>query len=145
MDMAHILNRGMAEYATAVDIDVRYRDIDSVGHVNNAVFVSYLEHARVEYIQAVLALSAVDPGFVLVNVEVNFEREILLGQDVVVGLRVSDIGTSSITMDYEITADGKRAATAKSVIVPYDEDAGESRPVPDEWRERIASHEGTTF
>jgi acyl-CoA thioester hydrolase len=133
---------GMTEYETEVAVPTRYRDVDSVGHVNNAVYVTYLEQARVEYIQAVFDASPIDPGFVVVHVSVDYERPIQLEEAVVVALRVSEIGESSITMEYEIRADDTRAATAESVIVPFDRESGTSRPVPDDWRERIESHEG---
>lgn len=137
--------RDMDGFETQVDVDVRYRDIDSVGHVNNAVYVSYLEEARVSYIQNVFDEALLDPGFVVVNLTINYERQVTLGETVTVGIRVSNIGTSSITMAYEIWANGERAATAETVIVPVAESGAESRPVPDDWRERIAAHEGTSF
>jgi acyl-CoA thioester hydrolase len=135
----------MTEYASEIEIPVRYRDIDSVGHVNNAVYVTYLEQARVEYIEEVLGASALDPGFVIANVEVDYERPILVDETVTVGLGVTDIGTASIEMAYDVRANGHRAATATSVLVPYNRESGESRPVPDEWRELIAAHEEQDF
>jgi acyl-CoA thioester hydrolase len=133
---------GVTEYETEISVPTRYRDVDSVGHVNNAVYVTYLEQARVEYIQAVFDASPVDPGFVVAHVSVDYERPIQLDETVVVALRVDEIGESSITMSYEIRADGALAATAESVIVPFDRESNGSRPVPDDWRERIQAHEG---
>jgi acyl-CoA thioester hydrolase len=136
---------GMTEYETEVELSVRYRDIDSVGHVNNAVYVSYLEEARVAYIKRVFGVSAVDPGFVVAHISVDYERPIELGETVIVALGVTALGESSITMTYEIRADGARAATAETVIVPFDREAGTSRPVPDEWRDQIERYEGRSF
>lgn len=133
----------MTEYTTQIELPVRYRDIDSLGHVNNAVYVTYLEQARVEYIREVFATTPLAPGFVVVSVSVDYERPIKLGDTVVVALAVTDIGTTSVTMDYEIRADGTLAATAETVIVARDDQTGGSRTVPDAWRERIAAHEGT--
>jgi acyl-CoA thioester hydrolase len=135
----------MTEYATEVELPVRYRDIDSLGHVNNAVYVTYLEQARVEYIREVFAATPLDPGFVVAHVGVDYERSIELDDRVVVGLGVTDIGTSSITMSYEIRAGGELAATAETVIVASDPETGSPGPVPDAWRERIAEHEGRPF
>jgi len=135
----------MTEYATEVELTVRYRDIDSYGHVNNAVYVTYLEQARVEYIREVFATTALDPGFVVGGLSIDYERPIEFGEHVVVGLRVTDIGESSITMDYEIRADGDLAATAETTLVAFDPDTRTPRPVPDAWRERIAAHEGREF
>jgi acyl-CoA thioester hydrolase len=135
----------MTDYETEVSIQVRYRDIDTEKHVNNAVYVTYLEQARVEYIQEVFGAEPLDPGFVVVTVTVDYERPIEFGEDVLVGLGVTDIGTASIEMGYDLRADGERAATAETVIVPFDRENGTSEPVPDAWRERIAAHEGRNF
>ena len=133
----------MSEFSTAVKIPVRYRDIDTERHVNNAVYATYLEQARVEYIRDVIGAKPAEPDFVVASITIDFVRPIHLEDEVVVELGVTDIGRSSITMVYEILADGDRAASAESVIVTVDEDG--TRPVSDEWRTRIADHEGTSF
>lgn len=135
----------MAEFTTEVELPVRYRDIDSLGHVNNAVYLTYLEQARVEYVRDVFGTESPDSGFVVVHVSVDYERPIELDDRVVVALGVTGIGTASVTMDYEIRADGNLAATAETVIVAVDDGTGEPAPIPDVWRERIAAHEGRTF
>ena len=135
----------MPDYQMEVDLSVRYRDIDAVGHVNNAVYVSFLEQARVEYLDAVLDITELQPGFLVASVTVDYERPILLDEEVVVSLGVTDIGTASVEMGYEVRADGEVAATASSVIVAVDPETESSRPVPETWREKIAAHEGRTF
>ena len=136
---------GLEGYNTQMELEVRYRDIDSVGHVNNAVYVTYLEQVRTRYIEDVLDVDVVDPGFVIANINIDYKRPIRFGETVRVGVRVTDLGTSSILMDYEIYADGERAATADTVMVPFDPETDSSRPVPEEWREAIEAHEGRTF
>jgi acyl-CoA thioester hydrolase len=135
----------MTEYATEVALSVRYRDLDSLGHVNNAVYVTYLEQARVEYIREVFASTPLSPGFVVAHVSVDYERPVELDDDIVVALGVTDIGRTSITMGYEIRADGQLAATAETVIVALDDGSRRPRPIPDAWRERIATHENREF
>jgi len=135
----------MPDYQMEVDLSVRYRDIDAVGHVNNAVYVSFLEQARVEYLDAVLDITELQPGFLVASVTVDYERPILLDEEVVVSLGVTDIGTASVEMGYEVRADGEVAATASSVIVAVDPETETSRPVPETWSEKIAAHEGRTF
>lgn len=131
----------MREQPFTVDIDVRYNDVDLLGHVNNAIYASYLEAARVEYLPEVLG--TVDSlESVLAHLEIDFERPITLEDDVEVAIWVTDIGTSTITFAYEVRASGEVAATAETVQVAYDAEAKESRPVPDEWRERIEAFEG---
>lgn len=134
----------MTAHETEVELPVRYRDIDSLGHVNNAVYVTYLEQARVEYIQEVFDTIPHDPGFVVARLDVDYERAIELGATVVVALGVTDIGQSSVTMSYEIRADGTLAATAETTIVALDE-SGDPTRIRETWRERITAHEGRTF
>lgn len=132
----------MTEYQTEVEIPVRYRDIDSLGHVNNAVYVTYLEQARVEYIQEVFNTTPLDPGFVVAHVSLDYERPVELDERVVVALGVTDIGNASVTMGYEIRAEDRLAATAETVIVALDGETRDPVSIPDTWRERITAHEG---
>lgn len=134
----------MTEYSTETSFEVRYRDVDAVGHVNNAVYATYLEQVRIQYVEGVLGESTVDLDVAIANLTIDYERPIYLGETVTVRLRVSDVGTSSIHMEYEILADGERAATASTVMVPFDPDTGSSRPISEEWRDRIEAHEGRT-
>ncbi|MXV64283.1 acyl-CoA thioesterase [Natronorubrum sp. JWXQ-INN-674] len=124
-------------YDCTVATTVRLRDIDFMGHVNNAVYATFLEEARETYFRDVLGVSLVDVGTVLANLEIDYVRPIDADADVTVGVRVPELGTSSLPMEYEIRADGDRAATARTVQVLVDRETGESRPIPEEWRRRI--------
>ncbi len=125
---------GGASYT--VDVDVRLRDVDFMGHVNNAVYATYLEQAREAFFEAVLDVSLVDVGTVLVNLEIDYRRPIEATDDVEITLEVTELGGSSIPMEYEVRADGELAATARTVQVLVDEN-GDSKPLPGEWRSRI--------
>ncbi|WP_435349427.1 acyl-CoA thioesterase [Haloarchaeobius sp. HRN-SO-5] len=131
----------MRDEPFTVDIDVRYNDVDLLGHVNNALYSTYLEAARVEYLPEVLRTTeALDS--VLAHLEIDFERPITLEDDVEVAIWVTDVGNSTIRFAYEVRASGEVAATAETVQVVYDTETQEPRPVPDEWRERIEAFEG---
>jgi acyl-CoA thioester hydrolase len=132
----------MTDYSFVVDVDVRFRDIDAMGHVNNAVYATYLEEARTAYFEEVLDVALSDVDTVLANVELEFRRPVELGDDVTVAVRVPELGRSSIPMEYEVRADGEVAATGEAVQVAVNRDSRESRPIPDEWRERIEAFEG---
>jgi acyl-CoA thioester hydrolase len=118
-----------------VPIHIRWRDVDSYGHVNNAVYLTYLEEARDRWADSTL------PGtnFVIVRVAIDFRRELSLqDEDVVVTCRGSSYGTSSIrTVEQVIAEAGWVAAEAESVIVAHDERARRARPLTDEERERL--------
>lgn len=131
----------MEGYRYVVDIDVRYRDLDPVGHVNNAVYATYLEHTRTNYYADVLGLATEELSFVLAHVDIDYEISVEADDDVRVGIRVSRIGNKSMTTEFRVEASGETAATAESVQVVVDEE-GKPRPVPEEWRETILEYEG---
>lgn len=132
----------MAEFNYEKEMDVRFRDLDMMGHLNNAVYATYLEQARVEYIEDVVEQPLMEIGAVVADLHLDFERPIDWGDDVVVAVRADELGTSSIPLEYEIRVDGDVAATAETLMVTFDPEAGEPRPIPDAWRERIRNHEG---
>ena len=127
-------------------LQVRFRDIDAFGHVNNAVFFSYLELARIRYLLDVLepATPFERLPLILARVELDFRSPIMFGEDVEVTTQVDRIGRSSIAMSHRLTAgaEGRLVGESESVLVTYDYAAARPIPVPDDWRRTIAAHEG---
>ena len=110
---------------------VRFRDCDAMGHVNNAVYSTYLEESRIGVLGDLIA-------FILARVEIDFRSELRMGEDVEVHTRCSRIGTKSFDLEHVIsTSSGRVVAEAKSVLVSYDYERSVSVPVPDELRERL--------
>ncbi len=127
----------------AVDVTVRFRDIDAMGHVNNAVYATYLEHARVGYYRDVVGSSLAEADTVLAHLSVDYRAPIELDDGTVeVSVSVPRLGDSSIPMAYEVVASGAVAATAETVQVVIDRETGESVPIPEGWREAIEAFEG---
>jgi acyl-CoA thioester hydrolase len=117
-------------------IEIRWRDVDAYEHVNNAVYATYLEECRDEWLGRALAGVGDAWDYVLARVAIDFRRELRLEDDaVVVSCRLARIGTSSLTLREEIrTEDGTLAAESEAVLVARDRDAGRSRPLTDEER-----------
>jgi acyl-CoA thioester hydrolase len=132
----------MSEFNYEIELTVRYRDIDEMGHVNNAVYATYMEQARVQYIEDVVDEPMMNVGGVVADLHIDFERPIGWGEEVTIAVRAGELGTSSIPLEYEIRADGDVAATGKTLMVTFDRESETSRPIPDAWRERIDDHEG---
>lgn len=124
----------MTDMPFETEVPVRYSDRDTLGHVNNAIFATFLEEARIDFVQEVLEDSIEQRSMVIVNMEVDF-RAPVTGWNVTVGLDVTEVGESSFTIEYEIESDGELAATASTVQVAVDPASGETRPVPEKWRE----------
>jgi acyl-CoA thioester hydrolase len=121
---------------TQVTIPIRWRDVDNYGHVNNAVYLTYLEEARDRWVRETLGPEV---DFVIVRIAIDYRRE--LSQDdveVTVSCRGVGYGTSSIRTAEEIVAKaGWVAAASESVIVAHDANARASRPLTDEERETL--------
>jgi acyl-CoA thioester hydrolase len=117
-------------------IEIRWRDMDAYGHVNNGVYLTYLEEARDAWVQQTLGAITDTWDFVLARVAIDFEQE--LKQDdgaIVVRCALESMGRSSIRTREEIVKlDGAVSARAASVIVPRDPTSGRSRPLKDEER-----------
>lgn len=113
-----------------------------MGHVNNAVYATYVEQARAEYFEEILEEGLDAVSTVLATLELSYERPIFLGQSVTITITVPELGRSSLAMAYEVFADGERAATAESVQVFLDPETDEPSPIPDRFRERITEFEG---
>ena len=126
------------DYEFETEVQVRYRDVDEMGHVNNAVYATYLEQARTAYFREVIDTSLAETSIVLASLSIDFRNSIQLGDEVTVALGVPELGDSSIPMEYEIRlADGTVAATGETVQVAFDREERTPRPIPGEWREAI--------
>jgi acyl-CoA thioester hydrolase len=119
---------------------VRFRDLDPMGHVNNAVFLTYLEQARVAFFSEMGAATGLEEmNMIVARVEIDFKAPVRLGQEVEISVRASRFGTKSFDLDYELRVEGELVAVAKSVQVAYDYNRREPVPVPAEWREKLAA------
>ena len=117
--------------------EVRFRDLDAMGHVNNAVYATYLEQARIKYYESILDISLGEVDTVIVHLEIDYIKSLQLGNTVQISLIVSSIGTSSVTMDYVLTNGSEKVATAKTVQVLLDGKTGTSTPLPQTWRDLL--------
>ena len=119
---------------------VRFRDLDAMGHVNNAVFLTYIEDARVAFLQHLGAATTLeDMSIIVARIEIDFRAPVGFNDELEVAVRASRFGEKSFDLDYELRVDGQVVAEAKSVLVSYDYGKGEATQIPDEWRERLAA------
>jgi acyl-CoA thioester hydrolase len=132
--MSHFIHR----------LEVRFRDCDPLGHVNNAVYFTYLEQTRFSHWRSLWGfgnpdLSADVPGVILAHAECDFRRTVRYGDMLEIRMHVADIGRTSFTYDYEIADEqGRTVATARTVQVMYDYAAEKPVPIPDRIRTLLA-------
>lgn len=137
----------MSEFRFVKPISVRFGDLDTLGHVNNVPYVRYLEEGRGSYFDEVVGVPFEDLDTVVADLHIEYRNEITRGQTVEVAVRVPELGTSSIPMEYEIrvtdpdTEKTTIAATAETIQVNTDRESGNAAPIPEEWRTAIGEWE----
>jgi acyl-CoA thioester hydrolase len=119
---------------------VRFGDVDALGHVNNAVFLTYIESARVAFLfDTGAATSLEEMSIIVARIEIDFRAPVRFGSEVEIAVRASRFGNKSFDLEYVLRVDGQVVAEAKSVLVGYDYERRESVAIPDEWREKLVA------
>jgi acyl-CoA thioester hydrolase len=140
-------NMELSGFKHKTRIQIRFKDIDKLGHVNNANHITYLELSRVNYLNDVFKqlIDWSKEGIILARIEVDFKRPIYLEDEVWVYSRVSKIGNSSYDMEYVIVriVDGvyQIAAEGKSVQVCFNYESNKTMKMPDEWKKCMLKFE----
>jgi acyl-CoA thioester hydrolase len=123
--------------------EVAFRDLDAFGHVNNAVYLTYIENARIGYARQVLGIESLEGLLLIVaSVKVDFRSRANLGETLEIGSRTTRVGTKSFDLGHEIRSqDGRLVAEVSTTLVAFDYDADTTMPIPPDWRERIENYE----
>jgi len=148
--------------AFRTDVAVRYGDVDAYGHVNNAVYATFCEEARIDYFEHVLGEAGASiggdgaaagtetggaqgvadrMGTVVANLHLDFERPLDRVNTVQVAVAVPRLGEKSFPVEYEITSRAGVHAPGETTMVAFDRTAREPRRIPGPWREPIAAFE----
>lgn len=133
-----------ADFRHRTRVEVIFRDIDSYGHVNNAVTSTYVEQARVTYMRDVLGTDPIGGmPLILAALHIDYVAPIFFAETVEIGTRVDWVGRTSIGMSHLLTgSEDRELARASGVLVAYDYAAARPLPVPDAWRQTLIAHEG---
>ncbi len=118
--------------------------MDAFGHVNNAVYATYLENARVAHFAQVTGGGLDSLRLIIAEVTITYRSPAHFGETMRVGSRVTEVGNTSWVMEYRVEDrdTGRLVATARSIQVAFDYTAGKPMPVPAEWRRRFEELEG---
>jgi acyl-CoA thioester hydrolase len=125
-------------------VELRFRDIDAVGHVNNVVYLTYMETARIQWwIEVTGHRDFRNFGMILARTEIDYRAPASWGDRLEVGVRCASMRRSSFILEFRVAEpDGGRVfADARKVLVHYDYDAGRSLPLPPELREKLKSQD----
>ena len=128
------------KFKQSIRIKVRFCDLDAMGHVNNAAYLSYLEEARLAYYNQVLQMNTNNLEFdaVVARIEIDYIEQIRLGDEVEVYTRTAKIGNKSSDVEHLIVVAGEKgrkiAARAMTKLVSFDYKTEKTIPVPEEKR-----------
>ncbi len=119
------------------NIQIRFSDIDWMGHVNNATYLTYFEIARLEYFQrSGLVIDWKNIGFILARTEINYLKPVLLNDKLEIKTYCSHIGSKSFSLSHSLLINNEtiyEAANAQTVLVCYNYATSQSETIPDPW------------
>ena len=140
------------DFAHRVEIDVRFADTDAMGHVNNAVYLTYCEMARIRYWSDLTGepLAAGHHGaesLILAEARITYRAQVFHTDVVTVETRAIRIGRSSFVLDHRLTAGepggpSRLAAVSESVMVRFDYTVGRPAELDTRFVEAIEAFEG---
>jgi acyl-CoA thioester hydrolase len=134
----------MKNFRFHAPVEVRYADLDTMRHVNNAVYLTYIEQVRSYYLEEACQWDWKKWGMVLAKTDIDYRRQIQFHNKPDVWIRTSQLGNSSITQDVIITEQGDPEmvfAKARIILVHVDYKTGRPQPIPQEVRERLTRYE----
>ncbi len=112
-------------------IQIRFADLDILGHVNNNVYLSYFEMARVHYFRYLLGKDYdwKKNGVVLVKNSIEYLKPLYLNDDVRITMYVEEIGNKSFTLGYELTVNDEVRTLGSSTLVAFDSITHQSKEI----------------
>jgi acyl-CoA thioester hydrolase len=134
-----------AGYRFYTPMQIRYGDMDTLGHVNNAKYLTYIEQARIQYVDTMQLWDGGphERGLIVAKITCEYKLPLKMADGTAhIYTRVARIGTKSFDVQSTILReDGAEAAAALVVIVAYNYVTNQSIPVPDDWRAVITEYE----
>ncbi len=130
----------MDGYRFVQPVEVRFRDLDALGHVNNVVYLTYMESARIAWWVRVTGRPHFrDMTMILARTEIDYRAPATYGDRLEVGVRCASMRRSSFVLEFRIEeqGSGRLVAEARKVLVHYDYEAARPTPIPPDLRERI--------
>ena len=124
-------------------VEVRFRDLDALGHVNHVVYLSYVEQVRTQYFHDVMGIAVPDGlTWVIATVSCEYLLPLAFCEIVEVGWRISRLGGASAEYEFVLVRGAEVVARGSGVLVNSDQRAARSAPIPEHCRARTAAFEG---
>ena len=124
------------EFAYRHRLAVRFRDCDAMGHVNHAVYFTYLEQCRLTFWREITGAPSPNTRVIIARAECDYRAPAHFGDELEVRLNVGEIGRTSFLLIYEIVnvASDQKLADGRTVMVSYDYAAAKPMPLPEGTR-----------
>lgn len=136
----------MTGFAFSIPYRVRVVDVNYGGHVANSAVLNFFQDARIAYLQNLGPFSEMDLGngcgMILPEANVRYLAEMFLGDDLDIGVRVTEMRNSALVMAYRIDRAGQATAEGTTVLVCFDYAVRKPRRLPTEFRSAVAAFEG---
>jgi len=130
-----------------VNIEIRFTDVDSQNHVNHTAIVAWIAHARVKLIDEKISQYNLEPvaaakfreklDYVLVNLEINFHKEVFYPGTIEVSSRVLNVGSKSLTTEFFIYSNDDLVAEAQCINVFFRTSDKKSVNIPDKLKDLL--------
>ncbi len=134
------------QFRFKMKLDIRWSDMEEMRHVNNAVYLTYFEQARVYYFHEACQWNWKEIGAILANAHVDYLRPVVFPNDTYVYVRTSKLGNKSFEVSYIITSivkgEEQLTTTGSTTMVLFDYQTNKSVPMPGYLRERLSNYEG---
>ena len=139
------MDERLTDFNYRIDIDIRFPDIDALGHVNNAVYLTYFEHSRVHYWRDIFHWNLRENGVIVARTEVNYLKPVMLEDKIACYVRTTRIGNSSFDLSHvlvKITPKGEEiCTTGKTVCISFDYALNRPAPLPEKERKKIIAYD----
>jgi acyl-CoA thioester hydrolase len=141
----------ISNYKHKLKINVRFADLDAMQHVNNAAYLTYLEEARIDYFNSLFHRNKerLDFEAVVARIEIDYLRPVVLGDEIEVYTRISELGHKSVNVEHIIAINKNsgiiKAATSVTKLVYYDYKSHTTMQIPEEAKKIISEFEGITI
>jgi acyl-CoA thioester hydrolase len=134
----------MPIYKNSLPIQVRFSDVDVMGHVSNTIYQNYYDSGKINYFSEVVPdMDFVTLGMVGASIKIDFLKPIFMKTKIRVKTRVAEIGTKSLTMEHCLVDEttGEILSTCTAVLVCYSIKENTSIPIPENWKRNMLAYD----
>jgi len=127
-------------FKSIIPIQVRFNDVDMLGHVSNTVYQNYYDAGKLHYFEEVLPdMDYINKGVIAASVKIDYLKPIFMKTRILVETHVTHIGNKSLTMEHQLVEEfsGEVLSTCTVVLVCFDFKTQKSIPLPEAWKKQI--------